>query len=496
MNRHVEVRRGRYHDSVTLLSVSRTVAGVEGVEAAQVAMATPLNLDVLGGMGFDVPATTPDDLVVAVAHGGAAALERALAALDDALARRPAEPGTAAAEPPRTTAAALRRRPAPLVLVSVPGPHAATEAHDALAGGASVMVFSDNVSVADEVALKREAAARGLLVMGPDCGTAVVGGVGLGFANVVRPGPVSLVAASGTGAQHLMALLDRAGVGVRHCLGLGGRDLGAAVGGLGAEQALRVLADDKGTGLVVLVSKPPDAGVLARLRGVATGLGLDVEWATLGEGRPDLTAVAERVCARLDVAVPDWPSWPGRAGGHGSGLLRGLFSGGSLCDEAMGVAAVTLGPLASNIPLGDAPRLAVGGPSALAAALAGLDGHAMVDLGDDVLTVGRAHPMIDPSLRLDALHRAAADERVRVVLLDVVLGHGAHLDPASEYAPAVGNAVDRAAALDVVVSLTGTRGDPQELDAQAEALSAAGAHVHLSNAAAARHAGRTAEGAS
>ncbi|MFZ5870973.1 MAG: FdrA family protein [Actinomycetota bacterium] len=493
MKQHVEVRRGQYHDSVTLLAVSRSVSAVDGVAAAQVAMATPLNLDVLAQMGFDVPPAAPDDLVVAVRLAEDADAESALAAaleeLARALARKDTGPTGAAAEPARTTGLALRREPAPLALVSVPGQHATAEAIDALAAGSSVMLFSDNVSVHDEVALKTEAARRGLLVMGPDCGTAVVGGVGLGFANVVRPGPVSLVAASGTGAQHLMALLDAAGVGVRHCLGLGGRDLTAAVGGLGAEQALRALAADEGTELVVLVSKPADAGVVSRLESLAAELGTDVEWATLGPDRPDLTTVAERVCTRLGTAPPDWPTWapPAAPKSSAPGLLRGLFAGGTLCDEAMAVAGRRLGPVASNTPLADWPALHVDGPSALAGSLAGAE-HAMVDLGDDALTVGRAHPMIDPSLRLEALRACADDARVRVVLLDVVLGHGAHPDPAAEHAPVIAQALstgrDAGRPLDVVVSLTGTAGDPQGLTTQAEALAAAGAHVLLSNAAA------------
>lgn len=490
--RHVEVRRGVYHDSVTLLQASRALAAVDGVTGAQVAMATPLNVEVLGSMGFTVPdGLSPGDLVVAVHADDESVVDDALTALELALTARTDEPGEALEQAPRTTSAALRRSPSPLVLVSVPGRHAYAEALDAVQAGASVMVFSDNVDVVDEVALKDAAARHDVLVMGPDCGTAVLGGVGLGFANVVTPGPVSIVAASGTGAQHLMALLDHAGVGVRHCLGLGGRDLSAAVGGRSARQALTALATTTGSDgadLVVVVSKPADDGVLAMLEAHAGDLDLPVHWAILGAGRPDLTTVAEQALARLGRDVPSWPRWPaqqpqpqtpGRA-------LRGLFCGGTLCEEAMLIASSMLGAVRSNIPLAPELALSVSGEGSWDAGA----GHAMVDFGDDALTQARAHPMIDPTLRQERLAREAADPRVAAVLLDVVLGHGSHADPAAALAPAIEaarrTASDDGRDLAVVVSITGTRGDPQGLTVQATRLAAAGADVHLSNAGAAR----------
>ena len=306
---HVELRPRAYADSVTLLQVSRAVQGVEGVATAQVAMATPLNLEVLEQMGFTLPASTANDMVVAIRLDDASALDAALAAVDTALTRTTSrDDGGATREPHRTTGAALREAGADaLVLVSVPGASATVEAMDALDAGHDVMLFSDNVPVEEEVALKTAAEARGLLVMGPDCGTAVVDGLGLGFANATSPGPVGIVAASGTGCQQLLALLDHAGVGVSNALGVGGRDLSSAVGGRSTREALRRLDADPEVELVVLVSKPPADDVAADIREFAAALDTPVEIALLGPGQPDLTAAAERVLQRLGHAVPEWP---------------------------------------------------------------------------------------------------------------------------------------------------------------------------------------------
>jgi FdrA protein len=402
--------------------------------------------------------------------------------------------------PPATLGSAVTASGATLALVSVPGEHAFTEAMDALDAGAHVLVFSDNVPLGQEVRLKEEAGRRGLLVMGPDCGTAVVAGVGLGFANVVRPGPVGLVAASGTGAQQVMSLLDGAGVGVRHCLGVGGRDLSAAVGGRSTRAALAMLDADPAVEIVVLVSKPAAPQVESEIFALAASMSTPVVVATLGPGRPDLTAAAHAVVERLVAAGADVPAWtdprrwpaPAERTGRCT-ALRGAFAGGTLCDEAMLLATAALGPVASNIPL----TL----PDGTTAPALGRDlaptratPHAFVDFGDDWLTRGRPHPMIDGSLRAEWLvHQADRDapaDGAAVVLLDVVLGHGAHPDPAADLAPAIERArrvsAARGAEVAVVVSLCGTVGDPQGLDRQAAALVAAGASVHLSNAAATR----------
>ncbi len=192
----------------------------------------------------------------------------------------------------------------------MPGQHAFAEAADALDAGCDVMIFSDNVPVAQEVWLKDRAAERGLLVMGPDCGTAIVGGIGLGFSHSVRPGPIGIVAASGTGAQQVVCLLDAAGAGISAVLGVGGRDLSAQVGGRSARAALAALDADPATELIVLLSKPPAAEVAASLRGFAASLATPVQFALIGPGQPDLTAAAEAALRATGIEVPQWPAWP------------------------------------------------------------------------------------------------------------------------------------------------------------------------------------------
>lgn len=482
---HIEVRKGAYADSVALLQVSKDVAASPGVQDAQVAMATPLNRDLLEQMGFSIPECSPNDMVVALRLERADGLPAALQAVESALAATSRHRGNGAAEvsEPRTTASAMIRFDTSLALVSVPGEYAATEAMDALDQGQDVMIFSDNVPLAHEIALKQVAEDRGLLVMGPDCGTAVIGGVGLGFANAGQPGTVGLVAASGTGCQQLMCLLDSAGVGVSAALGVGGRDLSAEVGGLSAKQALRRLEADPGTELIVVVSKPPANEVAEDLRAFTEGLSTPVQFALLGVGQPDLTSAAEQILTSLGRAVPTWPSWGTPVSSPQPGFLRGLFVGGTLCDESMLIASETLGPIRSNIPLD--PALALDSTMSAAA-------HLMVDFGDDSLTVGRAHPMIDPTIRLEHLSRSAADPDTAVILLDVVLGHGAESDPAAALAPAINRAIATAREsgreLPVVVACVGTETDPQNLTRQAAALAAAGAEVFLSNAQAVRRA--------
>jgi succinyl-CoA synthetase alpha subunit len=496
MTNRIELRPGTYRDSVTLMEISQAVATAPGVTAAIVAMATPLNLELYERLGFDpqdIAGSTPNDLMIAVAAGDEAEVAAALAVLDGRLSAQASAGGGSGAdvEPPRTMRAAVRSG-ADLCLISLPGEHAAVEALDAVRAGVSVMLFSDNVTVEEEIRLKDAAAEHeGVLVMGPDCGTAVVGGVGLGFANALRPGPVGIVAASGTGAQQVSCLIDRAGVGVSAVLGVGGRDLSRGVAGRSTLRAMELLDDHPGTELVVVLSKPPDPAVAEQIVIAAEKLRTPSLVAFVGRGRQDLTALSMDIVAAMGVEQWQPESWPAdherlpRAG-----TLRGLFCGGTLCDESMAIATETLGPIMSNTPLEPEWQL----PANLTH-----PGHLMIDFGDDQLTQGRAHPMIDPSLRNARIADEAGDPECAVILLDLVLGYGSHRSPADSLVPAITQARDtaRAAGRDLafVVSLIGSAQDPQGLDDVAARLVAAGASVHLSNAEATREAVALIEGA-
>jgi len=480
------VHHGAYHDSVTLMQVSAEVGRVEGIDVALLAMATPLNLELFADLGFEATGLgglAATDLIVAVR---ADSPEAASAGADEArrlLTHGPSdgERGTGPARPrPASVAAAARAGAAGLVLVSVPGEHAFAEAIDALEAGLHVVVFSDNVPVDQEIALKDRAAQLDLLALGPDCGTVILGGVGLGFANVVLPGPVGLVAASGTGAQQVCALLDAAGVGVRHVLGVGGRDLTARVQGRATKAALRVLDEDPATEVIGLVAKSVDPRVGEQVAELGSALSTPVVPIAADRPGDDLTAGTDRLLDVLHVPAPEPRRWPADHRGVTPGTIRALYCGGTLCQEALGIAAAEIDPglIATNLGASAVDRTA--------------PGHLFVDFGDDALTVGRPHPMIDGRLRIEQLVADAARSDVSVILADVVLGHGAQPHPADELAPALTEARRGAAAagreLAVVVTLVGTSSDPQGLDRVAGELAAAGADVHLSNAAAARHA--------
>ena len=479
MSWHVEVIANRYADSVKLMGIARALRSSDGVTGCEMGMGTAANLEALAARGVQAQAG-PSDLIVAVETDDDEIAAATLAQAQDELSssgRADAGGATAEREPPRSLVSARRRlADANVALVSVAGEYATLEAHRALSAGMHVFLFSDHVSLDDELALKRRGAQLGLLVMGPGCGTAMLGHVGLGFANVVTAGPVGIVAAAGTGAQESACLLDAAGVGVSQIVGVGGRDLSARIGGIMFRQAMRMLAADDATETLLLVSKPPAPEVVASLAAdVPDGkrvIAAFVGWEG-GEAPFEIHDTLEAAALAAAGAAAEDPSAleaavdAARERATGRRLL-GLFSGGSLAHEAVTLLERELGPLEGNV--GHGPEQRAGG-------------HAVLDLGEEEYTQGRPHPMVDLDVRLGFLDEAAGDANVGCVLLDVVLGHGGHADPASGLADAIARVARNAV---VLARVCGTPGDPQDAARQTRILREAGAIVAPSNAAATR----------
>jgi FdrA protein len=485
------IRPGAYFDSVVLMRIAAEIGRRHGVCMASMGMATPANKDVLADAGLlddAARAAGPSDLVIAL-DADDDAVDDAIRAADDALADQltPAEP-SGAGEPmvPRS----LSQVDASLALISTPGRYAAAEALKALRAGMSAFIFSDNVPVDQEILLKREAHERGLIVMGPDCGTAIVAGVPLGFANEVRRGEIGLIGASGTGLQQVSTLIDRWGAGVSHAIGVGGHDLSAEVGAISMLDALDALDEDPETKVIVLISKPPDAAVAEKVLARAAGTRKPVIAAFLGAGAGDGSGAIEVVgtleeAARAAVraaggAEPPQAEPEGlvRADSGDRRLLRALYAGGTFAHEATVLLKSQLGVISDDA---DPPSINAGARLG--------DEHLILDLGDDRFTVGRPHPMIDPTIRIEMLRAAGEDPRTAVIVVDVVLGHGAAEDPAGDLAAAIAEVTARKDAPLVVAFVVGTATDPQGLERQEEALRAAGAHVAVSSTAAVRAVG-------
>ena len=466
------VRRGFYLDSVALMRIGAALEERPGVARAALMIGTPSNLALLQEAGLLADAEAgPNDLVIAVAATVPDAADAALVAAAELLDRRRSDAKDSGGTKPRSLAGAIDTLAgANLALISVPGVFAAGEARAALRRGLNVMIFSDNVPIADEVALKREARERGLLVMGPDCGTAMIAGAPLGFCNVVPSGGIGIVGASGTGTQEVMCLVARLGEGVSHAIGTGGRDLKEEVGGATMLAAIDALDRDTATGRIVLVSKPPAEGVARRLLDRVAASRKEFTICFLGAAKLDLPrnacfAPTLRDAAELAAGHKLGPTPPApRASAR---RRRGLFAGGTLCAEAQLVLRRAGMAVASNAPV---PGVPISGDNLL------------LDLGADEYTLGRPHPMIEPAVRTPLLVEALNDPEVGLVLLDVVLGWGGHADPAGAVAEAIVGAGRRKL---VIASVCGTDADPQNRAAQVAALQGAGVIVAPSNAQAA-----------
>ena len=479
-----------YKDSVALMRVAQRLLALPGVVNATLQMGNPANKEILLEAGLLTDAVKnagPSDIMVVVQAQSAAACAAAVAESQGQLAGQEKSGGAASSNEemtPRTVGMGLAALAvANIAQISVPGMYAAAEALKAVKLGLNVFMFSDNVPLAQEVAIKQEATRRGVLVMGPDCGTAIIGGVPLGFANHVRKGSIGLVAASGTGLQEVTTQIHRMGSGVSHAIGTGGRDVYAEVGGATMLQGVALLAQDAATKVIAIVSKPPSPEVTEKVMAALMAAGKPAVVLFLGSklkspakhirvvhNLVDCAALAHRLAGGRKTVVQAHALLRKPVFSKSQKFLRALYSGGTYASEAQILWADAGLQVWSNVPVDKA--LALANPRQASF------GHTALDLGDDEFTVGRPHPMIDQAARIDRLLKEAADPSVRVIVLDVVIGWGAHADPASELAAAVVKARAIAARgkrhLAVIGFVCGTELDPQVLARQEATLRAAG----------------------
>jgi FdrA protein len=503
MQTHCLVFPSTYRDSVALMSLSQTLETLPGVRQAAVMMGTPQNKAVLQEVGLLTEAGAQagaNDLLICVQADTSTAAEQAARTARQRLLERQATGDIAGEMAPRTLETALRRLPAAnLVCVSVPGQYAFHEARKAVQHGLHVFLFSDHVALEAEVELKQLAAQHGVLVMGPDCGTAILSGVPLGFANQVPRGPVGLISASGTGLQQVTCLLARQGIGVSQAIGVGGRDVQRRIGGASMRAALQALARDVDTRVVVLISKPPEAAVAARLVQEAGATGKPGVLALLGDtswSPPDTSwhcvATLEEAAGVAGALVrgESTPVSPPEVPLHlrpsleairttlrpEQRTIRALYCGGTLAYEALWLLRRALGRVDSNLD----------GTFNTASAA----GHVVLDLGAEEFTSGRPHPIIDPTVRRQQLLAVRRQPEVAMVLCDVILGWGAHPDPAGALVAAWEETRVRAHAegrrLVGIVTVCGTPHDPQGYAQQCQVLRAHGLILADSNAQAVR----------
>ncbi len=445
-----EIRSGTYFDSAFLMQLQRSLAGLPGVQDAGVVMGTESNKEILAHIDLLSPeaqAAKPDDLVIVVRAESITAAEEAVGQVDTLLTRKKSR--NEQEYRPQSLEKAVEMLPeAEWVLISVAGRYAAGVAREALRLGKHVFLFSDNVSVEDEIALKKKATEKGLLVMGPDCGTAIVHGIGLGFANKIRLGPIGVVAAAGTGLQQVSSRIHQLGGGMTYGIGTGGRDLSEKVGAVTFRMALEFLSRDPETKVIVLVSKPPSPIVAEEVIKAARKAGKPVVVEFVGRPGPAQPVGNLHFAHSLDHAAeiavqlaahPEtfkMPDYQLERFAAGQCYFRGLFSGGTLAYEAQYILEDYLPKVWANAPLHKENKI----PNSLIS-----QEHTIIDLGEDEFTVGRLHPMMDNEMRIRRLMEEAGDPAVAVIMLDVVIGYGSHPDPASELAPAVVKAKNQAA---------------------------------------------------
>jgi len=503
------IKKGAYFDSVSLMQVAKKLNAVPGIIDSAVVMATRENKGIIKASGLLTPEVLKagdSDLAIAVSAKTPEAAAAAFKAADELLNKKPAAAQGGADRKAAGLGDAVKAlEGANLAVISVAGRFAGALAAECLDKNLNVMIFSDNVPVETEVALKRAAVRKKLLVMGPDCGTAIINGAPIAFANSVRRGNIGVVAASGTGLQEVTTLISNEGAGISQAIGTGSRDVKLEVGALTLIQALKMLAEDPGTDVILIVSKPPHPLILKKISAeikkiekpvVAVFLGgvikekikenfypaktleeaaykavcLGKGW-KLGRAREiiyDMNLKAEELAKREAAKKKK------------STRLRGLFSGGTFVSEAQVILPEMIGEVLSNAPLDKKFKL----KNSME-----LRGHAVIDLGEDEFTMGRPHPMIDFSLRNKLIVSEAKKPEVSVLLLDLVLGYGANLRPLEDLLPSIVEAFIQNRELSIVTSVTGTETDPQARFKVVKGLEAAGVIVMPSNAGACRLAG-------
>jgi FdrA protein len=499
------IRKNSYFDSVFLMRVAKNLSLQKGVVQAAALMGTEKNKELLreiGILGSEVAAAFPQDLILAVKAEGREVLDGILKNIDSWL--QPSGEGSGLPTV-RTLEEARQRHPrSNLAVISIPGEYAGREARKALELGLSVFLFSDHVSVEEEISLKKLAREKGLIVMGPDCGTALIGGAGIGFANRVRRGPIGVIGASGTGIQEFTSLVHRGGSGISHAIGTGSRDFSDAVGGLSFLSALKALEEDPGTEIIAILSKPPGKSALAALVPTIAACPKPVITCFLGsrerlwqEGQAirearTLDEAAALALKAVSGAVPpflafdprlleDWLRRERSGKAPAQKFIRGLFAGGTFCYQAQQILREEGVEVYSNAPLPGNPAL----PDPFSSRE-----HALVDLGADEFTDRRPHPMIDSRARCERILREGEDPQTAILLLDIILGFNSSSDPAGDLLPAILAAKEkfprRGGALSVIASVCGTAEDPQGLGRQAGILEGAGALVLPSSARAAQ----------
>ncbi len=503
------VLKNRFYDSVFLMQIATKVKALTGVARVSVLMGTDSNKSLMKETSLiaeEAASAGPNDIVIAVEAESRDDADKAALHVEKLLEVQEVNRVGVASQNPRSVAGALQSlQEANVALISLPGPFVAYEAHKFLDANLHVMIFSDNVPLADEVVLKQKAGERGLLVMGPDCGTTILKGKALGFANVVREGKVGIIGASGTGIQQVSSLLSTYGIGISHAIGTGSKDLSAQVGGITMLTAMALLKYDPCTEVVLLISKPPNKKVAAAIieeakkyskpiiinflnadphlfeeSGITSATTLEEavnRTIALVNNQPYVHHLFDEDMSRIMQKAEEY--WKTLASGQL--YIRGLYSGGTLCEEALVVLNTLIGGVHSNTTA--YPELVMKNARKSS-------GNCMVDLGDDEFTRGTPHPMIDFSLRKDRILEEAKDNSVAVILLDIVLGYGSHSDPSAELVPVILSIRERRTQKPVIfiASLIGTDEDPQNLSVQKRNFESAGVAVLPSNAQAARFA--------